>query len=327
MTQQLYDPDKIFHEGEIAIQERDGSREAVNRFAYRMVRPFMPDQHREFFGLLPFIVIGMLDDEGRPWITLATGNPGFIRSPDDRTLEIGATPLLADELGCAVRAKDKIGLLGIELPTRRRNRMNGRISASDAQGVTVHVDQSFGACPKYIQTRDVQLRDNTASQAQPPVRSDTIGAEAKDIIERVDTFFISSRTRDVNDDPRSGIDASHRGGRPGFVHVTDEKILEFPDFFGNRMFNTLGNIEADGRVGFVFTDFDTGDAVFATGTAEIIWDKDRVGRFAGAERLVEARVDEVITARSVLPLTGDLIEASPTLDDTGTWEEAGTGSR
>ena len=321
MTTQLYDPDMIFHEGEIAIQEKDGSREAVNRFAHRMVRPFMPDQHREFFAMLPFVVIGMLDGNGRPWITISTGNPGFMQSPDERTLEIGATPLLADELGCALLAGDKIGLLGIELPTRRRNRMNGRIITSDAQGISVRVDQSFGACPKYIQTRDVQLHDGETSQRQSPVRSEAIGPEAKEIIERVDTFFISSRTCGVNDDPRSGVDASHRGGRPGFVHVIDDRTLVFPDFFGNRMFNTLGNIEADGRVGLVFTDFDTGDAAFATGTAEIIWDKERVGKFAGAERLVDVRVQEVVVARSVLPLTGDLIEASPSLDETGTWEE------
>ena len=86
-----------------------------------------------------------------------------------------------------------------------------------------------------------------------------------------------------------------------------------------------GTSKRDGRVGLVFTDFDTGDAVFATGTAEIIWDKDRVGKFAGAERLVDVRVQDVIVARSVLPLTGDLIEASPSLDETGTWEDAEGG--
>lgn len=327
MTPESFDPDKIFHEGEIAVQERDGARDAVKRFGDRMVRPFMPDQHREFFEMLPFIVIGLLDDGGRPWITLATGKPGFMRSPDEHTLKIGSIPLLAGELGCAPGTGDKIGLLGIELPTRRRNRMNGYITETRADGMTVHVDQSFGACPKYIQTREVRWRGGAVTGPAPTVRSHSISSEARRIIERVDTFFISSRTTEVDDDPRSGVDASHRGGRPGFVRVIDDHVVAFPDFVGNRIFNTLGNIQADGRVGMIFTDFETGDAVFLTGSAEIIWDEERVGKFAGAQRLIEARAQEVVVARSVLPLTGDLIEAWPRLDETGIWDEAEAGSR
>ena len=327
MTPESFDPDRIFHDGEIAVQERDGARDAVKRFGNRMVRPFMPDQHRAFFEMLPFIVIGMLDGVGRPWITLAAGKPGFMRSPDEHTLKIGSTPLLAGELGCAPGTGDKIGLLGIELPTRRRNRMNGYITETHADGITVHVDQSFGACPKYIQTRDVQWRDDGSVRSAPPVRSQTISEEAKTIIERVDTFFISSRTTEVNHDPRSGVDASHRGGRSGFVRVINDHALVFPDFAGNRMFNTLGNIQSDGRIGMVFTDFETGDAVFLTGSADIIWDEERVGKFAGAQRLIEARAKEVVVARSVLPLTGDLIEAWPRLDETGIWDEAEAGGR
>ncbi len=74
----LFEPDDVFHDGELAVQERDGSKDSVGRFGYRMVRPFMPDQHRDFFEMLPFVVVGMIDEAGQPWATFASGKPGFI---------------------------------------------------------------------------------------------------------------------------------------------------------------------------------------------------------------------------------------------------------
>ncbi len=214
----------------------------------------------------------------------------------------------------------KIGLLGIELPTRRRNRMNGVVSASGKDGFSVRVDQSFGNCPKYIQTRDIQLTgDRNADQPGTIVSGATISTEAKALIERVDTFFIASRTKHINDDPRSGIDVSHRGGRRGFVQVVNNSRISFPDFAGNRIFNTLGNIVDDGRVGIIFADFASGDAVLVSGRASVIWDKQRVSAFRGAERLIDVAVEKTVFAPAILPVSGELIEAWPDLAKTGAW--------
>lgn len=312
--------DNVYHGGEIAVQERAGVRNIADRLS-QMIRPLMPDQHREFFGMLPFVVVGLTDERGRPWSTMCVGDPGFITSPDDTTLQIASEPLLARDLGLQMNVGDKIGLLGIELPTRRRNRMNGAISGSGAHGFAVHVEQSFGNCPQYIQTRSVEPRETGAARTVAKVeRHETLTGEAVALIEQTDTFYISSRTSDLSAQSSSGVDVSHRGGRPGFVRVSADGMLSFPDFSGNRLFNTLGNIADDGRVGMAFPDFTTGDLLLLTGRAQIVWDGERLEGFEGAQRLVDVEVDEVVHARSALPLAGSLIEQSPKLARTGVWQ-------
>lgn len=311
--------DNVYHGGEIAVQERAGVRKIADRLS-QMIRPIMPDQHREFFEMLPFVVVGLTDEHGRPWSTMCVGDPGFINSPDETTLQIASMPLLSRDLGLQMNEGDKIGLLGIELPTRRRNRMNGVISDTGAGGFAVHVQQSFGNCPQYIQTRSVEPRGaGLAKNTGPVERSDVLTGQVAEIIGQADTFYISSRTSELSGGSGSGVDVSHRGGRPGFVSVSADGVLSFPDFSGNRLFNTLGNIADDGRVGMVFADFTTGDLLLLTGRAGIVWDGKRLEGFEGAQRLVDVKVDEVVHARSALPLAGSLIEQSPKLARTGVW--------
>ncbi|NNJ77318.1 MAG: hypothetical protein HKP56_19415, partial [Anderseniella sp.] len=222
--------DNVYHDGEIAVQERAGARKIADRLS-QMIRPSMPDQHREFFEILPFVVTGLTDERGRPWATMCVGDPGFITSPDETTLQVASAPLLSRELGLQMNQGDKIGLLGIELPTRRRNRMNGAISQAGANGLAVHVEQSFGNCPQYIQTRSVEPRETGVAQVVGPVeRNDALTDEIVDLIKQADTFYISSRTSDLSGGSGSGVDVSHRGGRPGFVSVGADGVLSFPDF-------------------------------------------------------------------------------------------------
>jgi predicted pyridoxine 5'-phosphate oxidase superfamily flavin-nucleotide-binding protein len=124
-------------------------------------------------------------------------------------------------------------------------------------------------------------------------------------IERADTLFIASvhATR--------GADASHRGGQPGFVRVLDERRLRVPDYAGNNMFQTLGNIATDPRVGLLFVAFDTGTTLQLTGRARILWEvSDRAG-LPGAERAVEVEVDEVVEIAGQGPLGWRFVEYSP----------------
>ncbi|KAB7615553.1 pyridoxamine 5'-phosphate oxidase [Amylibacter sp. SFDW26] len=309
----------VFHDGELFVQNKLGVTKDVAKFAPRAIRDFMPDQHRLFYQMLPMMIMGALDDQGRPWATAAFGQRGFMHSPDQHTLQIGALPVLHDTLNLQIGAKDKLGFVGIELETRRRNRMNGVVDLVTEHGLTVTVDQSYGNCPQYIQRRDVNLR-MLGPDAQTVTQSKQIDANAKQIIEAADTFFIASRTQEIDGDPRSGIDASHRGGHPGFVKVTEKGHLMFPDFSGNQFYNTLGNIAADGRVGLFIPEFDTGRAVFLTGRAEIIWDGPEVDAFMGAERSVMVNPEAIIVAENVLPIKGDLVEPWPLLKNTGHWE-------
>jgi predicted pyridoxine 5'-phosphate oxidase superfamily flavin-nucleotide-binding protein len=138
------------------------------------------------------------------------------------------------------------------------------------------------------------------------------------IVRSADTFFVA--THAAADLRSGGSDVSHRGGRPGFVRVDDNGgTITWPDFSGNRYFNTLGNMALDARSGLVFADFTNGDLLHVTGLADIVWEADELRAFQGAERLVRLQVHEVVFRPRAWPLRWRLIENSPSLQGTGTW--------
>ncbi len=310
-----------WHEGERAIQARLGLRERMDRIGGRNIRRFMPDQHRAFFAQLPFLVAGSVDHAGWPWASLLAGPPGFATSPDDRTLHIAARPVAGDPLAEALVQDAPLGLLGIELPTRRRNRMNGRIAALDASGFTVSVDQSFGNCAQYIQRREYvwTVPPARVPHAEPFVALD---AEAKALIRTADTCFVASASRAEDPTTALGVDVSHRGGRPGFVGIAADGALVIPDYAGNRYFNTLGNLLVNPRAGLLFLDFERSDLLQITGRTEIIWDGAEVQAFKGAERLWRLHPAHGRWLRGALPMRFEFGELSPNNLATGTWAEA-----
>jgi predicted pyridoxine 5'-phosphate oxidase superfamily flavin-nucleotide-binding protein len=312
-----------FHAGEVATQERAGVRERAERSGRRGIRGAMPDQHRAFFMQLPFLLVGSLDAQDRPWASALVGRPGFIDSPDAETLAIAARPAADDPLAAALAVGAPLGLLGIEPATRRRNRMNGTVIAVGERGFAVHVDQSFGNCPQYIQARTPGFVAANEPARPPRQEGALLSAEAQALIRRADTFFIASAAPGAHaGDPSSGVDVSHRGGRPGFVRVTAENgrtVLTAPDFAGNSFFNTLGNIAANPRAGLVFIDFAGGDVLQLTGRAEIVWDGPELAAFAGTQRLLRVTVDE--GAWRAIPLRWSAPEPAPQLADTGAWED------
>ena len=106
--------------------------------------------------------------------------------------------------------------------------------------------------------------------------------EARALIARSDTLFVATHApaRRRGETGR-GADVSHRGGRAGFVRVEDERSFLVPDFTGNFFFMTLGNLQLNPRAGVLFIDFDTGDLLTLTGTAEVVWDGEELKAFDG----------------------------------------------
>ena len=253
-----------FHEDERRAQELAGQR--AGRAA---IRPFLPEQHRAFFPLLPYLFTATLDEAGAPIASMLWGSAGFVHSPDPVVLRIDALPASGDPAASGFAAGLPIGLLGLDLSTRRRNRANGRVLAVDT-GITVAVEQSFGNCAQYIQTR---MPTPIARVHRPIETLPALDAEARRAIEAADTFFVASRSR-AGIATDGGLDVSHRGGRPGFVEVHGGTLV-VPDFRGNRFFNTLGNLLGDPRAGLLFVDFATGDLLQLQGTATIDWDEPR----------------------------------------------------
>ncbi|MDM0076161.1 pyridoxamine 5'-phosphate oxidase family protein [Variovorax sp. J2P1-59] len=311
-----------WHEGERAMQRLAGVREHMDALGPRVIRDYMPEQHRSFFAQLPFLIVGSLDAELQPWASVLAAPPGFAQSPDEHHLRIDARPLAGDPLASALVPGAPLGLLGIEPHTRRRNRMNGVVEQVDARGFSVEVQQSFGNCPKYIQAREplfVKGADAVASAR----RSDRMDSVARRIVSQADTFFIATAHPAAGDAAAShGVDVSHRGGRSGFVRLTGEGTLTVPDFVGNSFFNTLGNIAVHPRAGLLFIDFETGDLLQLGVTAETIWDGPDLEGFAGAQRLLRMQVVSALHMPAVLPLRWGRADMSPFLAPTGRWLEA-----
>lgn len=298
-----------FHADELAAQARAGvgAKSAS-------IRDFMPEQHQTFFAALPHVFVATTDAAGWPLATLLEGNPGFVTSPDPRVLHIHSLPSPDDPAHGMIREGQEVGLLGIDLTTRRRNRANGVISGVDATAFTVAVQQSFGNCPQYIQRRALSKAEAAGGQVR---RFDSLDDEARRLIARADTFFVASRSR-AGMGPAGGSDISHRGGRPGFVRAEGD-VLSIPDFRGNRYFNTLGNLLGEPRSSLLFLDFETGDLLQLQGIATIDWDAPAAERFEGAERIWQFRVARGWFRPGAVALRGTFVDYSPVTLRTGAW--------
>jgi predicted pyridoxine 5'-phosphate oxidase superfamily flavin-nucleotide-binding protein len=298
-----------WHAGERAVQREAGVAGLMERAGRRNIRSFLPDQHRAFFATLPFVVVGAVDAAARPWATIIAGRPGFLTTPTPRSLRIAGRPPAGDLVGPAIAVGVPLGLLGIDLATRRRNRANGRVVAVDDAGFSVAVEQSFGNCPQYIQRRDYGGRLDNA-----PLRAEPIGgldAAARALIRGSDTCFVASAAP-AGIDQRGSIDVSHRGGMPGFIAIGDDGVLTVPDYRGNRYFNTLGNLAVNPRAGLLFVDFSSGELLQLTGTTELVWSGPELRALPGAERLWRFAPISGNWLRGGFPLRLEFRDFSPT---------------
>jgi uncharacterized protein len=312
-------PESPFHAGELAIQARLGAQERMDKQGRRVIREFMPEQHRQFFAQLPYLIVGTVDASANPWASILVGEPGFLASPDDRTLQVAAKPLFGDPLANTLADGIDIGLLGIELQTRRRNRMNGIVTTTHANGFEVKVGQSFGNCPQYIQARTFEVSQFDPTASKPVHAIEKLGIPERSIIAKADTFFITTAYQDESAGTAKGVDVSHRGGKPGFVRIDGDDTLTIPDFSGNCHFNTFGNVELNPRAGLLFLDFEQGNLLYLTGTAEVIWEGTEISAYPGAERLLRFHLTRGYRIENSLPLGWSQPAFSPFLDHTGSW--------
>ena len=296
-------PRTMFHDGERAVQRRAGV-ERIAAQVGRNIAPSITSGYAEFLHQQPFAVAAGEDAQRQVWASLIVGGAGFARVLDDRRLLLTAALAPGDPLEAAFEPPGgRIGILAIEFNTRTRVRVNG-VAQSTPDGILVAVEEAFGNCPKFIQRRVPAARLEPASMSQHR-DSETLDARQSALVRGADTFFIASAHG------QRGADASHRGGRPGFVEVArDGDSLRFPDYSGNRMFQTLGNLAADPRAGLLFLDWATGSALQLTGRARIVWDEDEIETRPGAERLVDIEIDGVHEHEHALPARWNLIEPS-----------------
>ncbi|MER5476123.1 pyridoxamine 5'-phosphate oxidase family protein [Streptomyces sp. NPDC002734] len=281
-----------YHHGELAVQERAGLA-AQAAFSLGGIGDTVPPVARAFLAEQPMIVLGAADEAGRIWATLLTGPAGFLRVPDPRTLVVRASP--GDPLAGAFAdgRTVRVGLIAVEPATRRRMRVNGR-AGRDGDELRVALDQVIANCPKYLQKRQMEGRAHARPRAAVTTAALTAAQQAA--ITAADTFFVATASG------RGDADASHRGGNPGFVQVLSPTLLRWPDYVGNAMFLTLGNLHLRPEAGLLFPDWGTGALLHLTGTARTVWDGSGTDRHPGAQRLVEFSVAEVREVAEGSPL-------------------------
>lgn len=314
----------VFHAGEQALQALHGQRERLAEVGPRVLRPAMPDAHRAFFAELPWLLAAAVDAQGQPWVSALCGAPGFVHSLQPEVLAIQASPSRYDPLYACLHDGARIGLLGLQPHTRRRNRVNGRVQALRPEGLRVTVGQSFGNCPKYITPRVLQpvpaLLAELGAQAQtvPELaratetagaaqagslalsRQETLGERARRLLAQADTCFIASAHPHDDGEAAHGVDVSHRGGPAGFVRVLDAQRLWLPDYAGNLYFNTLGNLWLNDRVGLLWLDFQTGDMLWVAARAQLRHPEQAASQAQQDARGVLLQVHEVRYAPAVL---------------------------
>jgi predicted pyridoxine 5'-phosphate oxidase superfamily flavin-nucleotide-binding protein len=112
-------------------------------------------------------------------------------------------------------------------------------------------------------------------------------------VESVPFFFLATAAGDT-------VDCSFKGGAPGLVRALAPDLLAFPDYDGNRMYKSLGNIAVNPNVGLLFMKFGVEEGPGAlylrlrvSGVARVVDDHPEMGGWPGAQRVVEVRVREV----------------------------------
>ena len=297
----------IYHEGERAVQRAAGEVAIADQNGVVITatilggaRPFL---HKQFMA-----VLASVDAQGMPWSSVLWGEPGFVQVDGASALAIAMPPDRRDPLDPLwdnIAANPAIGMLFIELGSRRRYRINGSVQGLDEEGLRIVVREAYPNCPRYIQRRHLRAIDG---ESQPALLDEggALQGSARDIIRRADTVFVASSHA------QAGADVSHRGGNPGFVQLLGEGRLRLPDYPGNSLFNTFGNLSVDPRVGLCIPDFDGQRLLQLCGRARILFDQpDPGGLSAGTGRFWEIDVERWLLRCMPRRLDWEYLDASP----------------
>lgn len=284
-----------YHDGELELQELAGETETARRNG-KMVGDSVPPGAARFLEKQRMVAIGRRDAEGRMWASLWFGEAGFVRTVDDHTLS-----LEHEEPGLG--PGDPLAILAIELGSRRRFRINGTITQG-GERVVVTVREAYANCPQYIQRRHLVQGEPRASL--PDEEGDRLDHLRRTSLAMADTLFVASAH------PTFGADVSHRGGNPGFVRVLDDTTLRVPDYRGNGMFNTLGNLRIDPRAGIVVPDFERGRMLLLTGKTSLVFDaEDPEQTSGGTGRYWDFQVERFVETSMPTRYHWEFLDASP----------------
>jgi uncharacterized protein len=279
-----------FHSGELAVQRRAGVQAQAARLSPMVGRGELRGGAAALLAHASFAAITARGRDGHPWISPTAGPPGFLEATASTRLSMHDGLPVGDPLH-GLGEGQPVGIIVMEFAAKRRVRINGTLAAVDGDTLDVSVAQAYGNCPQYIHPRHIEAETRAAAGDLAVHRDTDITADDVALIQSADTFFLGTTH------PQRGNDASHRGGPAGFVHV-DGNTVSWPDFPGNNMFNSFGNLEIDPTAALLFIDFDNGRTVQLSGTAVV--DFSGHATHGNTGRLVHFSVHRVV--RSVRPV-------------------------
>ncbi|KKY24346.1 putative oxidoreductase fad nadbinding [Phaeomoniella chlamydospora] len=213
--------------------------------------------------------------------------------------------------------------LAIDLEQRRRVKLFGTMVAGalskrescdvednaksfgEAQ-LVVKIEESLGNCPKYLNRKHI-----STSIPEPRLISEStqLSEGAADLISKADLFFISSSNHDKD------MDCNHRGGPPGFVRIAsndkDGAVLCWPEYSGNRLYQTLGNLQVSPRAGLLIPDFETGDVLYISGETRVLAGPDAAAVLPRSNLVVRLQIAACKFIHNGLPFRGKPLEESP----------------
>jgi len=284
----------------------------------------------------PLLAIGALDGQNRPWTSLWGGQPGFSQPLGGgiigtRTIVDGVNDPVVQALvggvdkGEMVQDDTKMfSGLTIDLMTRKRVKICGHMVAGSVGEIDVEfeggterpegapekqdqiqfvtkIEQSLGNCPKYLNQYEIRPALVTSKLVS---QSSDLSEGAMELISKLDMFFLSSSTLE-------DMDTNHRGGPPGFVRILSPTEIIYPEYSGNRLYQTLGNLQMNPRVGITFPDYGTGDVLYITGTAEILVASAAATLLPGSNLALKITIEEARLVESGLPFRGARKDPSP----------------
>ncbi|HDR8180739.1 TPA: pyridoxamine 5'-phosphate oxidase family protein [Bacillus thuringiensis] len=280
----------VFHSGERAVHKMLGVQKIANT-ASTMIQPIMTKKFMTFLNGRNSFMISSMDEKGRVWSSFLAGKEGIIQAVECDLIKINVGINEDDPLFTNILHNKEVGIIVIDFASRIRIRINGSVVNKFSDGsFEIKTEQVFGNCPKYIQARNFTYNETAVGGTKQFNKQYALNENQQELINQADTFIIASSSSEGK------LDISHRGGMPGFIHIISEQKIVFPDYSGNMLFNTLGNIIGNPNVGLLFFDFANGDTLQLTGKASIIWDVDEssLSRFPGAQRLIQFQLVEVI---------------------------------
>ncbi|MBV7536849.1 pyridoxamine 5'-phosphate oxidase family protein [Duganella sp. sic0402] len=299
--------DSSFHPGEREAQRLAGETAIADRnivvLSDRVIAGARPFIAKQFMA-----VLGSVDAQGKVWASLLFGKPGFLHTEDGSSIIIDVPDKErdhSDPLWNNLASNQDLGMLFIELGSRRRYRVNGMLNRLDKRGAEVAIREAYPNCPKYIQRRQLRALGEPLLPVQT-AHGTVLRGTVENLIQQADTLFLASRHAS------SGADASHRGGKPGFIHQVDDSTLRIPDYDGNSLFNTLGNFHIDPHAGLCIPDFANGQLLQLTGTAKVLWHQDDPhNETGGTKRYWEFKVERWILRDTPQKLEWEYLDASP----------------